>query len=224
MPTTSVITTPADAPDGARAAARVDPIPLARIKDSGAQMRVEMRAETVNDYANDILDGAVFPPIIVFDDGCDYWLADGFHRVEAGRKIGRETIVAEIRQGSARDAVLHGIGANAAHGLRRTQADKRRAVERLLKDPEWARWSDRKIAEVAKVDHKTVGAIRRDLAGEFPTAAAATTKAKNGEFPTANGKPSTRASLISDVLRTIPDGQLLAECRRRGLTVEASDA
>jgi uncharacterized ParB-like nuclease family protein len=207
----------------AASTAIVEPIPLARIKDSGAQMRVEMRAETVSDYANDMLDGTAFPPIVVFDDGSDYWLADGFHRVEAGRKIGRETIVAEIREGSARDAILHGIGSNAAHGLRRTQADKRRAVERLLKDPEWARWSDRKIAEVARVDHKTVGTIRRDLAGEFPTAAT-TTEAKSGEFPTANGKPNNRASLLGDVLRTIPDDQLLAECRRRGLTVEASDA
>jgi len=116
-------------------AVRVEPIPLARIKDGGAQMRVEMRPETINDYATDLLDGAVFPPVIVFHDGCDFWLADGFHRVEANRKIGRETIFAEIREGSSRDAVLHGIGSNAEHGLRRTQADKRRAVERLLKDP-----------------------------------------------------------------------------------------
>jgi hypothetical protein len=203
--------------------ARVEPIPLACIKDGGAQMRVEMRPETVNDYASDILDGAAFPPVVVFYDGNDYWLGDGFHRVEAARKIGRETIVAEIREGSARDAVLHGIGSNAAHGLRRTQADKRRAVERLLKDPEWARWSDRKIAETAKVDHKTVGAIRRELAGEFPTS-----KAKGGEIPTANGKPNGkpngRASLLGDVLHAIPDDVLIAECRRRGLTVEADDA
>jgi len=85
----------------AASTARVEPIPLARIKDSGAQVRVEMRAETISDYANDMLDGSAFPPIVVFDDGSDYWLADGFHRVEAGRKIGRETIVAEIKSGRA---------------------------------------------------------------------------------------------------------------------------
>ena len=114
-------------------------------------------------------------------------------------------------------AILHGAGSNAVHGLRRTQADKRRAVERLLKDPEWARWSDRKIAEVARVDHKTVGAIRRELtgngkAGEFPTTAA---NGKAGEFPTAitaNGKPISRNSVLDDVLRTIPGDALLAEC------------
>ena len=210
--------TTAGARNGGRAA-RVDSIPLARIKDGGAQMRVEMRPETINDYANDMLDGAAFPPIIVFHDGCDFWLADGFHRVEANRKVEHAEIMAEIRAGTSRDAILHAIGANAAHGLRRTQVDKRRAVERLLKDPEWARWSDRKIAKAARVDHKTVGTIRRELAGEFPTPAS--TKAKGGEFPC---KPNNRASLLGEVLRTIPVDVLIAECRRRGLTVEAANA
>jgi hypothetical protein len=201
--------------------ARVEAIPLDRIKDGGAQMRVEMRIETVADYANDMLDGVTFPPIVVFDDGNDVWLADGFHRVEAKRKIGHDTITAEIKKGSARDAILYGVGSNAAHGLRRTQADKRHAVERLLKDPEWASWSDRKIAEMAKVDHKTVGTIRRDLTGEFPTT-------KGGEFPTehrTNGKSNNRGSLLGDVLQHIPDDVLIAECGRRGLiVVEAADA
>jgi hypothetical protein len=205
----------------------VEWLPLASINDGGAQSRVEMRPETVNDYATDMLDGAILPPVVVFYDGSDYWLGDGFHRVEAARKINRDTILAEIKAGTARDAILYGIGANAAHGLRRTQADKRRAVERLLKDPEWARWSDRKIAEAAKVDHKTVGTIRRELAGEFPTEHGKPNGKLTGEFPSTpkpNGMPRDRASLLADVLRTIPDDALVAECRRRGLTVEASDA
>jgi hypothetical protein len=208
-------------------ATRVGPIPLTSIKDSGAQMRVEMRPETVSDYANDMLDGAVFPPVILFDDGTDLWLADGYHRVEANRKVEHTEIMAEIRAGTCRDAILHAIGANAAHGLRRTQADKRRAVERLLKDPEWARWSDRKIAKAARVDHKTVGTIRRELTGEFATVPIATTaKAKSGEFATDRklGMPGNRASLLGDVLRALPDDVLVAECRRRGLTVGAADA
>ena len=185
-------------------------------------MRVEMRPEVVNDYATDMLDGAIFPPVILYDDGTDLWLADGFHRVEAVRKIGRETIDAQIRQGSSRDAILHGVGSNAVHGLRRTQADKRRAVERLLKDPEWARWSDRKIGDIAKVDGKTVAAVRRELtSAEFRTGPAG--KVESAEFRTEHAKPNGRASLIVDVLRTIPDQALIAECRRRGLTVEAGD-
>src|SRR5687767_10748132 len=41
-------------------------IPLASIQDGGAQMRVEMHPETVADYAADMLDGAVFPPIVLY--------------------------------------------------------------------------------------------------------------------------------------------------------------
>src|SRR5262249_47223100 len=162
-----------------------------------------------------MLDGATFPPVVVFYDGADFWLGEGYHRVAAARKIGHDTITAEIKEGSSRDAILYGVGANATHGLRRTQADKRRAVEKLLKDPEWARWSDRKIADIAKVDHKPVGTIRRELAGEFPATQ------PTGEFPTRkpNGKPSNRTSLLGDVLHHIPDDVLIAECRRRGLTV-----
>jgi len=192
-------------------------IPLSNIKDPGAQMRIEMRAETVNDYAEAMLNDADFPPVILYHDGTDYWLGDGYHRVAAARKIERETIKAEVREGTARDAILCGVGANATHGLQRTQADKRQAIERLLRDPEWAQWSSRKIAEVAKVDHKTVAKVRRDLSGEIPTA-----PARNGEIPTRNGKPN--GSLISDLIRTLRDEDLIAECRRRGLTVEADDA
>ena len=121
-------------------------IPLSCIKDGGAQMRVEMNPDIINEYAEAMLNGAVFPPIIIYFDGTDYWPGDGYHRIEAARKIERYNISAEVREGSARDAILCGIGSNATHGLRRTQADKRRAVENLLTDPEWARWSDRKIA------------------------------------------------------------------------------
>lgn len=195
------------------------PLPLDLIRDGGAQMRVELRPETVNEYATELLNGTIFPPVVVFFDGESYWLADGFHRVAAARKADHETIGADIRDGGARDAILHGIGANAAHGLRRTNQDKRRAVERLLGDAEWAQLSDRKIAELARVDHKTVSAIRRELAGEFPTGNG---KPKSGEFPTINGKRKERGSLIDDLLRSVADENLIAECKRRGLRVELS--
>lgn len=190
-------------------------IPLSCIKDGGAQMRVEMSPDIINEYAEAMLNGAVFPPIIIYFDGTDYWPGDGYHRIEAARKIERYNISAEVREGSARDAILCGIGSNATHGLRRTQADKRRAVENLLTDPEWARWSDRKIAEAAKVDHKTVGKIRHEMSGEIPVGR------MSGEIPKRSGKPN--GSILDDVLRSISDEVLIAECRRRGLTVEAGD-
>ena len=208
--------------DAAARPPRVEPIPLARIKDGGAQIRVEMRPEIVNDYANDMLDGAVFPPIVVFYDGSDYWQADGFHRVEAGRKIGRETIVAE-NQGrlfAGRGPVWHRLqrGARSAShpGGQETRG---RAVAERSRMGTLVRSQDRQDRQGRSQDR------RRDPSGTgwgIPTTKAA--KVKRGAFPTANGKPNNRASLLGDVLRTIPDDVLVAECRRRGLTVEAANA
>ncbi len=175
-------------------------IPIAEISDGSAQMRVEMKPDVVREYADEMAAGAIFPAVVVYYDGTDYWLGDGFHRVEAARKLERETIDAEVLNGGERDAILRGVGSNASHGLRRTQADKRRAVERLLRDEEWGKWSNRKIAEVARVDHKTVAAVRRDLlGGEFPTSAR-----PNGEIPRRNGKPNTTSgSVLQDMIAAV---------------------
>ncbi|MCJ2059176.1 hypothetical protein MKL09_21870 [Methylobacterium sp. J-048] len=62
-----------------------------------------------------------------------------------------------------RVAILHSAGANAAHGLRRTNADKRRAVLMLLDDEEWSQWSDREIGRQCVVDGKTVTRMREEL-------------------------------------------------------------
>ena len=196
------------------------------IQDGGAQMRVEMSDQTIADYAEELIAGTVFPPVIVYYDGEAYWLADGFHRVEAARKVERETIEAEIREGSDRDAILHGIGANARHGLRRTQADKRHAVEALLRDPGWSKWSDRHIGKVANVDHKTVGKIRREvLGGEIPSDRTVLFKDRQGNDAEMRVKPAITTtakstSLVQDLLKTISDDDLIAEYRRRGLGEE----
>lgn len=75
-----------------------------------------------------------------------------------------------MRQGGLRDAILHSAGANAAHGLRRTNADKRRAVLMLLEDGEWSQWSDREIGRQCVVDHKTVTRLREEHLGKSPDA------------------------------------------------------
>jgi hypothetical protein len=186
-------------------------VKLADIKDGGAQARVEMSHLIIQEYAEAMRNGDIFPPVIVFFDGTDHWLAEGYHRLEANKQIGRDSISAEVRSGTARDAILFGIGANASHGLRRSQADKRRAVERLLTDPEWAGWSDRKIAEAAKVDHKTVAKVRRELSGEIPTA-----ESMNGEIPKVPTKANGSSNLLATFLLKVTDDALRQECRRRG--------
>ena len=129
--------------------------------DGGTQSRVKLNQETVAEYAQAFTDGAEFPPVVVFFDGASYWLADGFHRYFGARNAGESAIAVQVINGTQRDAVLYSLKANATHGLKRTNADKRKAVEILLKDAEWAAWSDRKIAEVCGVGHPFVAAIRK---------------------------------------------------------------
>ena len=144
-------------------------LPLAAIRsDGGTQPRAALSPEVVAQYRDEMVAGIVFPAVVVFHDGRDYWLADGFHRLNAASLAGAPDIEADVRQGTQRDAVLYSVGANAAHGLRRTNADKRRAVDRLLRDSEWARWSDREIGRRCGVDGKTVAAARADLSAEVP--------------------------------------------------------
>jgi len=83
--------------------------------------------------------------------------------MEAATQLDREEIKAEIRPGTRRDARLCSIQINAAHGQRLTVEERRRAVDTLLNDETWRHCSDRWIAGVAGVDHKSVASRRADL-------------------------------------------------------------
>jgi len=141
-------------------------IPLSQIRiDGGTQPRAGLNPETIEDYVAAMVEGAVFPSVTVYFDGENYWLADGFHRVAAAKQAAKVEIEADIKQGTRRDAVLHSVGANATHGLRRTNEDKRRAVVTLLSDQEWSHWSNREIARRCQVVEGLVRRVKAELAG-----------------------------------------------------------
>jgi hypothetical protein len=204
--------------------AQLREIPLAEvIATVDTQMRVVgIDPGTVAAYAEDMAAGATFPPVTVYHDGVAYHLADGFHRVEAARQIGCEVILAEVLQGTSRDAMRAACAANATHGLRRTNEDKRRAITAMLHDPEWATWSDRAIAKACAVDHKSVAKVRRELTGpkggEIPTSAKEHGKPNGaGEIPT-----TSSSSMVERMLASVATEALVAECRRRGLEVRGA--
>lgn len=147
--------------------------------DGGTQMRFALDDEVCADYRDKWLSGVEFDPVEAFHDGSTYWLADGFHRYFGAKEAKRSSIPCRIHQGTKRDAILFAAGANTLHGLRRTNLDKRIAVEALLKDEEWVQWSDRKIAEQAAVSHVLVQDVRKQLEDSSSSNAAAK----------ANGKP-----------------------------------
>jgi hypothetical protein len=129
--------------------------------DCGTQSRAAINTDTVKEYAEEMIEGAKFPPAEVFFDGSEYYLADGFHRVMAASRNGFLDFECHVHLGTKSDALLFSLGANARHGLKRTNADKRRSVELAL--AEWPDWSDRKIADVCAVGNALVGEVRREL-------------------------------------------------------------
>jgi len=98
------------------------------VQTKGMQVRAHMCEETVKEYAEAMAAGAKFPPVIVFHDGTNYWLADGFHRLEAWKRNGVGSVKAEIKEGSRIDALKFAFGANNSHGMRRTNEDKKQSV------------------------------------------------------------------------------------------------
>jgi hypothetical protein len=138
-------------------------------RDGGTQPRAELDPVTIQEYAEDMARGDRFPPGIVFHDGTDYWLARGFTRTAAAELRGETEYEYVVKQGTRRDAILFSVGENADHGLRRTNADKQRAVLTLLNDEEWGQWSNREIARQCHVDEKTVRNLRDSpLSAEVP--------------------------------------------------------
>lgn len=91
--------------------------------DLSLQTRAGTDAETIDNYAEAMADGAQFPEVTVFTDGKRYWLADGFHRVMAAKQNGRTVIAADVRKGTEDDAVVFGGTANNKQGKRPTRAD-----------------------------------------------------------------------------------------------------
>jgi len=132
-------------------------------RDGGTQPRANLNQDLIQEYAEAMQRDDQFDPVIVYHDGKDYWLADGFHRVGAALLNKSTVIDADIRQGTRRDAILYSVGANETHGLRRSNEDKERAIKTVLADEEWRKWSDSEIARRCKVNHTTVKKYRDEL-------------------------------------------------------------
>lgn len=135
----------------------VHPISVGIVRiDGGTQSRAELNDDIVAEYAEKMKAGESFPAIVVFFDGSSHWLADGFHRLWAARRAELSTLLADVREGTKRDALIYSVGANSVHGLRRTSADKRHAVTLLLRDEQCAAKPSREVARLAGVSHQFV--------------------------------------------------------------------
>jgi len=131
--------------------------------DASLQTRVRMNEPVLQEYAALMMEGISFPPVVLFNDGAKKYLVDGFHRLYAAKRIGRDRIQAEIHSGSKHAGFLYSLRANATHGLQRSNEDKRHGVLKLLEDFEYSDKSDREIAALCAVSHTFVGKIRASI-------------------------------------------------------------
>jgi ParB-like chromosome segregation protein Spo0J len=99
---------------------------------------------------------AEFPPILVHKSSMR--VIDGMHRLAATRLRGHEEIKVQFFDGKEEDIFAISVQENVTHGLPLSLADRKAAAARIVKaNPEW---SDRRIASVAGLSHKTIGIIR----------------------------------------------------------------
>jgi len=126
------------------------------------KIRLYQNAEAVVDYTEAYRRKEDLPPIVVAEkDPGKFILADGHHRVEAARDAGLKKIKAEVIAGGHDAALLFALSANTKHGVQRTGADKRHAIEIALE--KFPDRSSRVIAKMCAVDDGTVAKVKRQI-------------------------------------------------------------
>lgn len=109
-------------------------LPVASIqRHASFQMRALGVDRTwVNRLGRVLKDGGNLPPIRVARVGKALYVVDGFHRLEAHERDGRETIGAEVAKMSLAEAREEALVANTTHGKGLSAADKAKAFAELV--------------------------------------------------------------------------------------------
>ncbi len=197
------------------------------IIDKGTQSREAINDEVVADYAFAMQQGAQFPPLIVFCDGVNNYLADGFHRLLAAQRLDKASIQADVRTGTLRDAIWYSVTkANKDHGLRKSNADKRKGVRTLLEDFEWGEMSLAEMARECGVSAQLVMAVKQEMDGGVKVSTVKTNAPKKAKPVKLDNVVETLEPLNLEPERDEAVAELVAENQRLAdrLAVEAMDA
>jgi hypothetical protein len=119
-----------------RATAEKKSLPLVGITvDQSLQVRVGgLDGDHLDSIVTKLTNGGEIDRAIVVFRNADgeYLLADGFHRLEAYKRVGRKAVVCEVHDGDWEAARLYAETANMEHGLRINNEDKRGILESRL--------------------------------------------------------------------------------------------
>ena len=169
--------------------------------DSGTQCRSGVSEETVSDYAERMQSGDSFPPVVLFFDGNEYHMADGFHRYLAASRNGSDELPAVLHQGTAQDALWYGLGSNRVNGLRLSPGDKRRAVELAL--DRFPTKSQQEIADHVGCSQKYVSQMKEDIIPRYNVPP--TRKDSKGRNQPTRYKPKAAQALDEDQQAVKPE-------------------
>ena len=156
--------------------------------------------------------GAVLPPVVVHRTTMR--VIDGMHRIRAALLRGRHAVEVCYFDGTEDDAFAFAVEANMRHGLPLSLADRAVAAKRIIGSH--PHWSDRRIAAVAGLSPKTVGAIRGR-----PSADADQLASRVGRDGRARPVDPARGRRIAgELLARQPDASLRAVARQAGVSPE----
>jgi hypothetical protein len=182
--------------------------------DGGTQARLKLDQDIVKEYAECMKDGDKFPPVTVFYDGSEYWLANGFHRYFATKSNGELEIECEVKQGTLDDAVLYAFSADGRQGLSRSAEDNRNIIIRMIQHPVWGKWSNAEIAKHVGVSKMTVGRVKASLEKDKPAPTKKKYKDKHGNESTIETKnigKTKEKKVTKEETATEPDDQIVRE-------------
>lgn len=129
---------------------------------AGTQQR-PVDKNLVEEYAALIKAKIDLPPIEVIKDGAKLYVWDGFHRIKAMMALGLKTILANVQDGTLKDAIWLSFGANKKHGKRRQPGVTRAIITKILTDSRWAKTTLPGIADHVGVTPRYVKQIKADL-------------------------------------------------------------
>ena len=169
------------------------------LASAATQVRKKLSKDIIDEYVEDMQNGAIFPPLIVFAEAESdrYILADGFHRHHAYVNAEIPKCKVEVHEGGLHEALLYALQANGEHGLRRNNVDKRNAVELALKDPEISGLQIIQIADICRVNERTVRRIRDDMDLDVGKRKKGNKKGK-GQDPSPDDERPTRPAPTQD--------------------------
>ncbi len=160
------------------------------ILDAGTQVRMELDKGVIEEYAELYKAKTIFPPLDVFqiNGGGKVILVDGFHRYHAAHRPKMPAdIVCEIHKGTLQDAIKFALSANCKHGLRRTNADKRRAVIIAFEKLDGLTLSDVLVTKMCGVGRTLVAEIRKAMPPLQPVDSTGSNAEKPAKSPKRKG-------------------------------------